>query len=286
MKLFKVLRYDIQRNKFNFIKYLILTCVVFSFFYLLFVFDSFHQFAYFLTGPDKINELNLSIGDGILFELGGSLPLPDNSQKRGISFPTSFFLCNILILYFTLNYLNDDINHGGIQIFTRLGSMKTWWHSKCILTIITVIIYYILGFTVFVFLCFISNKVMSLQPNTDVFSVRFHAIYRPVPDWKLFIAFFIQPAVVMLCLSILQMTLSLFVKPVYAFTAISIYIMLGVFFVSPVFISNYAMPLRSAAIGIYNFDFFSGFLICMVIIIMSSDIGQKRASCMDILGMR
>ncbi len=286
MKLFKVLRYDMQRNKFNFIKYLLLTCVAFSFFYLLFVFDSFHQFAYFLTGPDKIDELNLSVGDGILFELGGSLLLPNNIQKRGISFPASFFLSNILVLYFTLNYLIDDLNHGGIQIFTRLGNMKTWLRSKCILNIITVISYYVLGFIIFGFLCFLNNKIMSLQPNADVFSVNFHAIYKPTSDWKLFIAFFIQPAVVMLCLSILQMTLTLFIKPVYAFTAICIYIMLGVFFVNPAFLSNYAMPLRSSAIGIYNFDFLSCFLICLVIIILSIVTGQKRASCMDILGMR
>ncbi len=286
MKLFKVLLYDLRSNSVQFILRILFAVILFSYICFLFIFDAFHFFADVVSHPVKIGELGLSFGDLILFELGGNVPLLNNTNISNLSFPTIFFVVHITLLFFTLNYVHTDLNRGGIQVFTRLGSFRTWWFSKFFWNILTVLAYYTIGFATIWVLFHLLGSNTSLQPSAEAFIRKFHAIYIVVSSKELFVAYFVMPVMVMLSLSLAQMTLTLFIKPIYSFIITSLYFAAGIFFIYPLFVSNYAMPVRSSAVDLYNFDVLSGLIICFAIITLSYITGLFRASRMDILGER
>lgn len=284
MKFFKVLRCDLERNSSRFLIRSILVVALFMFLFLCFIFEAFHLYAYIFDYPRQIKQIELSLGDVILIELGGMFP-KSQMTTNSFTFPTAWFFTHIVVLYFTLDFAHEDYNHGGIQIFTRLGNLKVWWFSKCVLSLITVAVYYVIGYLTFGFLCLATNKNLNLQINSDIFALYFSARYTNSnePFFNLLMGMCIMPAIVIFTMSICQMTLTLFVKPVYAFIVSCIYFIFGIFYTYPILISNYAMPVRSAVIGVYNFDFCSGILICSAICIIAFYIGGKRLKYIDIM---
>ena len=288
MRFYKIIRRDIQINPGSILTRVSIALLFFAFLFISFIFEVFHYFPMELGSPKNINQLGLSLGDLILVEAGGTIPKLDAMQKRVILFPVSFFLIHIIPCCFTLNYLHDDINQGGIQVFTRLGNMNLWWYSKCIHNFITVVSYYVLGFAVWALLCLLTGKTESLIPNSRVFEAFFSAYFTnaSLPAYEFILCMFILPILVVSALSLCEMTLTLFMKPIYSFFVICIYFISGIYILHPAFLTNYAMSVRNAAIGVYNFNSLFGICLCLAISAASVIIGKLRLRRFDIIGER
>ena len=254
-----------------------------SFVFLCFFFDAVHMSVMFTGTPGNIRSLSLSIGDAILYELGSYLP-KDNGQTR-LAFPTVWFLLDILPLYITLSYTTHDLNGGGIQVLTRLHSKKKWWFSKCVLNTVSVVMYYATMYLTLFVLCLASGFGLSLIPDETLFAIRFNAVFLSdgVTEFQMFLALCVMPCIVTTALSLVQMLLTLFMQPVFAYIAACAYTAGSVLCVYPVFITNFAMPIRSSAVGIYNFDFTSGFIYSALTATAAIIIGAVRISKIDII---
>lgn len=285
MRLYNTLRYDIR---YGFISKPIKWFIIlffYAFLYLCFTFDIFHLFYYDVRGIGDINSLSLSVGDVIMFELGGKLPMLSFSRDSKILLPTSWFLAHILICYVTLHYLSEDLSHGGVQVISRVKNKSLWWFSKCLWNIITVISCYVIGYGVLYLLCLITCKNNTLALNANIFSIIFSAnlANKTASNGELFLYLCALPCIVGITINLMQMTLTLYVKPIFAFIASCVYFIAGMYYANPIMISNYAMPVRGAVIGIYNFSFSSGALICLAFCIAAVYIGVYRIKKMDLV---
>lgn len=288
MKLYKVICRDIQANPYAGLVRTILAALLFSFLFVSFYFEVFHYFPVELGSPINVNQLGLSLGDLIMVETGGALPRYNAMYEKKHLFPVAFFLVHILPCCFTLNFSHDDINQGGIQVFTRLGNMNTWWYSKCLWNGITVASYYLVGFFIWLVLCHFSGKSLSLLPNSNVFLAFFAAYFtnEKLSSMDLFPCMIVLPVLVTITLSLCQMTLTLFTKPILAFFATCLYFILGFYCIHPAFLTSYAMPVRNAMIGVYNFDTLFGIGLCSIICALAIYIGKLRLCRFDIVGER
>lgn len=80
-----------------------------------------------------------------------------------------------------------------------------------------------------------------------------------------------------------QMTITLFIKPAFAYIVTCAYLAASVLCVYPFFITNFAMPVRSSAVGVYNFDPGSCLVGVIIIVLAVIAIGRHRILRMDIL---
>jgi hypothetical protein len=284
MKLSKLVAYDLNRELISRPNKFLFTVAYSAFLFIIFTFNVFHMFFFEVGEVGNINSLSLSVGDLVIVSLGGVLPLNSLLVDRFI-FPTTWLFAHILICHFTLNYLRQDLSHGGIQIISRTRNVCSWWISKCIWNIITIITCFVALFGVLYLLCLLTGKQDTLQLNPSIFVVVFAKVLpnRTIENRDLLLHLFILPSIVCCTMSNIQMTLSLFIKPIFSFIAICCYYIAGIYYTHPAMISNYAIPVRSAAIGLCNFDFKTGLLLCLSLCVVSVLVGIIRMKKFDIL---
>lgn len=284
--MFKAIRYDLRFGIYEPRRQYLFVILLGLFVFVCLLFDAVHLSVLLTGSPGNLWTLPFSVGDVILIELGSSIPAAQQSAgTTGFSFPTIWFLSCIIPCYLTLNYTVHDLSGGGIQVLTRLQSRRRWWASKCILSTTAVMLYYIVLYAVIAILCLVFRFRLSFLPDETIFSAEFNAIFLPaeVSSLQMFSALCLMPCIVTAALSLVQMTLTLWMKPVFAYLVICAYLAGGVVFVSPFFLANYAMPVRSSAVGVYQFDFVPGLISSIAVALAAVGIGMRRIDNMDLL---
>jgi len=284
MRFFNIFRYDIRYGLISKPQRFIVITLFSVFLFITFTFNIFHLFVHEVNGISDINSLSLSYGDVILQQLGAHLPALDASVVESFAVPTQWLLMHILICYFSLNYLSEDLLHGGIQVISRAKSKKLWWASKCLWNISTVCSCYFVGYGILYALCILTGKDGSFTLNPFVFKIVFSEILpnQTKTSCDLFLYLCLLPTIVGITVNLLQMTLTLYVKPVFAFVASCVYFISGLYYANPLMLSNYAMPVRSRAIGIYSFDFLTGVFLCVTFSFIAILVGSHRIRLKDI----
>ena len=288
MKFFKLLWYDLRNGLFSKPARWVIVATLFALLFLIFSVDVLHWWWFDSRVEQDIRNINvigLSFGDVVLTQLGGMLPIIFTTLADSFDFPVKWLLPHVLILYFTLNYVSEDLTHCGVQVLTRARSKNAWWLSKCIWNVFTVVSCFVVGIGVLYVFSFVTGKELGFVFNSEVF---FHLMSEWLPEqnagaWEYFMALCIMPCVVCVTVSLLQMVLSLFVKPVFAYIVSCVYYIAGAYYAHPLLISNFAMSSRSAVIGFYNFYAGSGLIICMVFSVSAVLIGISRLGKMDLI---
>ena len=130
-----------------------------------------------------------------------------------------------------------------------------------------------------------AEKNNTLELNSNLFTVLFSARLADnnPTDMTLFLYLCALPCLVGITINLCQMTLTLFLKPVFAFFASCVYIIAGMYYANPLFISNYAIPVRGKVMGVYNFSFSSGAIICIIFCCTAIFVGAIRINKMDLM---
>ncbi len=286
MKLFKAIRYDLRFGILESMKKYLFAVLMAMFVFAGLVVDAIALSEVLTDSGYNVFKLPISFADVILIELGTTLPAVQKAAGiTGFTFPTMWLLLNIVPCYLTLDYATRDLGGGGIQVITRLHSKSRWWISKCVLSVAAVFIYFIIIYAGLALLCLAFGFDLSLIPDETIFATQFRATFisAEVTSLQMLSALCFMPFVISAVLCLVQMTLTLFMKPVFAYMIICAYLVAAVLCVSPLFIANYAMPLRSAAVGVYNFDCASGLLCSAAVALAAIVIGRFRIVKMDIL---
>ncbi len=288
MKFYDILKFDFYRERRDTLKNAVCLICVFSFIFICSVFRTFHLYAYYLRNPQNIEMLSISIGDLWMLELGGILLKSTETNNFFLQFPIAWFFTNLLVLYFTLNIMHNDLSQEGIQIITRIKDLRKWWHSKCLWNMLTVFLYNSVGIIVFSALSALTGKSSTLQLNSSIFEMNYAVPLENCQNQNilLLLCIFILPTLVSMTISLGQMLISLYLKPTISFLVCCIYVILSIYFVSPFFIYNYAMPIRSSIIGVYNFAPITGIAVCILMCTLFVSLGEMKVRKMDILSQR
>ena len=254
------------------------------FLFISFSFSLFHGFYGEVEGLWDINSLSLSTGDVFMADLGGKLP-PDFQQLQSYSFPTTWFMWDILPCVLTLSYMSEDLSQGGMQVLVRARKKTWWWFSKCLWNLWVVLVYYGLGYLTLWLLSFASGKAQTWELNPRIFQFQFAQSLPASHSTSLFVSVCLLPCLVGMAVNLMQMTLTLFVKPIFAFVAACCYCIIGIYYAHPLMLSNYAMPVRSADIGIYNFQPTLGAFLCILAWVGCFLVGAWKIRRQDIVGL-
>ena len=285
MRFIKSLRFDIRLGKRQSLKNMSLLLLLSGFLFIHFIFSVFHIFYFEVHTLSGVEQLHLSYGDLLLYELGGILPMlqmPESGDT--IPFPTLWLLFHIFISYTSLHFLQHDLSSGGIQVIVREKSKTLWLLSKYLWTgLSTALLYATACLTLFLLTRLTGNE-GGFSLNGDLFAASAAEALPQLArsETNLFLSVVVLPCLVGVTISLAQMLLTLFMKPVIAFLATCSYYIAGIYYANPVMLSNYAMPVRSAEIGIYNFDWGTGMILCAVLSIAAVIAGVYRINHMDL----
>lgn len=286
MKFLKLYRYDLRHGLLaKPVRWLVMAALG-AFYFFCFCLDVFHLFFRDVGGFGEINALGLSFGDVVMTQMGGILPPEISLDVSEFAFPVEWLFLHALILYFTLEYTSGDLTRCGVQVMTRARGKIRWWLSKCLWNITAVASYYAVFVGVLLALSALTGKEMSMSLNGQVFAAHFN---EALPGWVLsgaerVVALCVMPGVVGLALGLAQMALTLYIKPMIAFLVVCAYTMAGVFCVHPALVSNYALTVRSRAVGFYALTNTGGLLLCGAIALLAVAVGCVRVQKMDLIG--
>lgn len=234
MKYIKLMRFDLQYGILkSYRKYLL--------FFLLVALAFFECQATLLSyGKD-----GATCADYLLYIYGGMkeyIPIPGEIFK----IPYLWLLNHIIILYFTLNYMYQDLTGYGQQIIYRSGSRNAWWLSKCVWQLSSVLLYYLIAWLEILGLSAITGVQISGEISSFMTEIMdFGGKMLPIERLDLLLEITLLPLLFTLALGFLQLTLCLFLKPTFSYIITTVVCVSSAYTIHNFLIGNFAMALRS-----------------------------------------
>lgn len=224
----------------------------------------------------KINSFEydfFTLGD-IFFYLHSGIkeyiPSPDNPFE----IPYLWILNHILILYFTLNYMSNDLIGFGQNMIFRAKSRSVWWMSKCIYTLVSVIIFYVLSFLIICLFTLYKGGTLSFEISEYMWRLMNlgDTVLNEKPK-SLITETIVMPFFTSLALSILQMFLCLLMKPILSYIVSIVMLISSAYYFSPFLLGNYSMAVRSNRLIENGFNVNVGVAYAFIIIVISIILG-------------
>lgn len=282
MKFIKLIRFDMHNGFSKVWKKLLAVSVLTLLLCLYFTLclNSFHR------GQTIANEKfqPSSFADAVFFIFGGMekyVPQPD----APFIFPVAWILLCISLLRMTLEYAYNDLQTYGQQLLIRTGTRTAWWLSKCLWNIVCVVGFFIFMWIVIFLYCAVTQIPLNMTLHADILTNTLNtaAISGPAISYKMLLSVFLVTPLILLALSLLQMTLTLFVQPIYSFCMITAVLVVSAYWQSPLLPGNYAMPVRSSQYTSDGVSLTVGLLYAGAMIVGTILIGLVRFRHYDIL---
>lgn len=196
--------------------------------------------------------------------------------------PMDWFVLQCLLALLILSYPTQDLYGYGSQLLIRISRRSTWWLSKCVWNLFTVINFYLLGVVTTCLCALISNGVLleyNLQISLSVSGVDLssHSL------WEILLLTLFLPFFTSLALSFVQMTLSIILSPIYGYFIIVCNALISAYCYSPLLIANYSMVLRHESIVPNGFDTCMALIVDCGVVLLSIFIGLIYFMHCDIL---
>ncbi len=254
---FKLLRYDLLNGiLFQWKRYLIAFMM-----FALFCGDLFLKWENMKVVSEEMRYNTPSFGDYLVNGVAGMPEFIPTPQTPFI-FPALWVLFYAVLFYFLLAYPYQDLLGFGKGILAASGKRSLWWLSKCVWSILSVALYFLLFYGAAALFTVCSGGRFTLAVSDylpELLGVGSFEIQGPVTE--LMPVLFTLPFMVAAALTGIQMTLSLFMKPFYSFCVVISYLLTSAYYQTPFLLGNYAMLLRSQAWPLGAMDFKMGIIL-------------------------
>lgn len=229
---------------------------------------------------NKENQL-ASITD-IWFNLFMGMGEYNPSNGTPFQIPFLWLIIQTVVGFFIINYPSQNLYKYGIQVLTRSQSRKTWWISKCIWNICTVVSVYLIAFLC-IFIVLAVNGQMDFIFNQDINNLYNSLDIDIANSIFTYFTIYAMPIITSITVSLIQMLLSFVLTPIYSFILVIAYSIISAYYCSYFFIGNFSMLLRNTLFGIGSIDTFGCVTICASIIVITIIIGLLYFNRLDII---
>lgn len=191
------------------------------------------------------------------------------------SFPI-FFITYILVPFILFSvYPFNDFQERAKVIFIRTQKRSTWWYSKCIWNICSVLLYMaILYATVYAFSIITGNTYMDFN---------YFLAHAEISLSSRIMQLIVVPTATTIALCLAQMVISIETSPIYGVMAQIIQIVISVFFLTPVLPANFYMYKRSGFFYSEGISIETELVVCAMISIIAVIAGRIIVEKKDIL---
>lgn len=205
-------------------------------------------------------------GLDIIFNIFSGMPRFYIAPDTIFNIPFLWFVFMIIPSFLIGCYAVDDLNAYGIQMIVKSRSKLSWWISKTIWCLLSVVSYFVVIIAVMGIYSGINNI-----PFADGGKrwCEFIGIYKAVPIKQLVLHGIAVPALTIFTLCMVQMLLSIIFGSLTAYVVIIVYDILSAYITYPVFIGNYSMLLRDSEYVSDGIDIRVGIVIELVLIVAS-----------------
>lgn len=157
--------------------------------------------------------------------------------------PPLFILLYSWLILLVAYYAHDDMKEYGIQTFIRCHQRYSWWFSKCIWNICTVILYYVLIYLA-CFAAAVISKGSFFKMDDTVWQILFYAEKEVPSGGILFLYLVVLPVFTSMALSMMQMFLSIVSSPIAGAMVNLVLLLVSICKLSQWLPGNYRMFLR------------------------------------------
>lgn len=219
--------------------------------------------------------------DEVLYLFGGMAPYIPNSDMP-FKIPATWLILHIYLAFFVGSYPVEDLNHYGKNILLRCQKRSSWWMSKYVWCMVSVLVYYavcyvaIFGFTLF-------TGIISMSPTYEIQEQANELYLQGIPLGEVAFAAIVLPILTSLALSMIQMVLYLWVSPVLSYVVVVSYLVLSAYFTTPFLIGNYSMIFRNKMLLNAGTSSVVCVIVDSVLIVLAIIVGNQRFKRYDIL---
>ena len=236
----------------------------------------------------KETGMMLSFFDYILYMIRGSMKVTQLNINR-LEIPYVWISLCIMNAILVLDYMHSDMKGIGRSVLVYSRKKRLWWLSKCITTVVSVSMVYILIY-IFAFIFSIIGKGGMSGVHTDIFRILYpkDTAFMPsdiinVKSVKalLYVTFF--PWIILVGIGLFQLALSLYVKPVLSFIIIIIIEGLSVFSNNILLFGSWFMAERCSLFVKDGHNVYIIFIMAVILGIISVIAGEIKFRRSDIL---
>lgn len=196
--------------------------------------------------------------------------------------PMLWLMLQIVIAFLIISYPTQDLYAYGIQVLTRAKSRKLWWLSKCVWNLISVLLFYFMGFIVIIIFSLLSgDPSFALNEQSNIMINEF--VIQSVPYSKVFTAVFVLPVLTSCAVSLLQMVLNFILQPIYSYLVVISLLLASAYYSSPFLIGNYSMLLRNEIVYEGGVNTTIGMAVNLLIMLFCIFFGMHYLKRYDIL---
>ena len=210
----------------------------------------------------------VSFGDYLFFVFKGMAIIDPNDMALDIN--VFWLIYNFMIAFIVSYYPFKDLNGYGQQILIRSQKRSFWWFSKCIWTISCVLLYYSLTYLVISAFVLFSGGSFTIFPQYSIQTTNVLGIQNVGDILLIGVAL---PILTSVCLSLLQLLLSLILKPILSIMAILALMTFSIFICADWSIGNYTMVARSSYMVENGVNPVNGLMIMGVLSVLSVVVG-------------
>ena len=186
--------------------------------------------------------------------------------QQQFTIPLYWFIFQIGISYFTAYYAEKDYSENAVLVFTAGKSRSSWWFSKVIWCILSVLVYYFVMIASCVICALLRGAKPSLSVSSNFLNLRFGYNMKFLSFSDLILITVIVPLVVTTAICLVQMLLSFIISPVTSFAIVCGIYILSAYYTSWFLPGNYTMWLRSSYFDERGLNPYSGLLIALFLI--------------------
>lgn len=223
----------------------------------------------YLQNPELTHFAVPTLGDLLLYLFGGcDLYLFDLSKP--FSIPFRWLLLVLLAIYVNFDLADESITGVNIQLLLRSAGRKKYWLSKVICVVVGASLYFLLGILTTIVCCLAFGGECTLEIDNLILNVM--QLSSMVPRKSISPGFLPALAVEflgVLSIVLVQQFLSLLVKPAGSFFCMAAFLVMSAYFMAPYLFGNYAMMIRSSLLCDGGLDAAKGFVILMIVCLLS-----------------
>lgn len=197
--------------------------------------------------------------------------------------PLLWFVFQMGLSFFIAYYSEKDYSDNGVNVFAYGRSRSSWWFSKMIWCLVSVVVYYLVTFTTCALFAYLRGADLSMAVSDDFLKAYFGYNMTYVSYNDLIFISIVVPLVVSIAICLVQMLLSFVLSSVTSFAITCGIYVLSAYYTVWFLPGSYTMWLRSSYYNENGLNPLSGILISLFLITVVCFFGKDYFEKKDIL---
>lgn len=198
------------------------------------------QLAVMVRAENSVGTFTL--GDTILYTFSG-MTVYEPAAGDPFTIPVIWLLMNLYLAYVVGSYPARDLHGYGQQILLRSRRRGQWWAGKCLWNLISVAVYYALGWLIMTVSSLILGGNMTLRITSELWKML--TWEGSEAEKALMLSAILLPPLCSAAVSLLQMAVMMIARPVIGYLLVACLFTASAYFYSPLLIGNASMMLRN-----------------------------------------